>query len=140
MPAPGQASRTALAELITGCTQPGTGVKAGGPIGHSRALNGGVYYSGFTTALPPNHGILGKSNAVGYGNYGQTTETDWDSVDENDFGVTYAAISASSKHTTGVNVLMGDGSVRYVLNQVDPVLWKALGSVSGGETISDDSF
>jgi len=137
-PLPGKPSRQALAELITACTLPGAGDKAGGPIGHTRGLNGGVYYSGFTTALTPNHGILGTSGASARGNYGQTQETDWDNVDENDFGLTYAAVSASSRHTTGVNVLMGDGSVRYVMNQVDPVLWKAMGSVAGGETVNDD--
>ena len=28
--------------------------RPGGPIGHTRWCNGGVYYSGFTTAMPPN--------------------------------------------------------------------------------------
>ena len=143
VPLPGIASRKALEEQITRakCSTPATGAdKLGGPIGHTRGLNGGVYYSGYNTAMPPNHGVMAISLAANRGNFGQTQEMDWDNVDENDFGLTYAAISASSKHLTGVNVLFADGTVRYVLNQVDPTLWRALGSIAGGETINDSDY
>jgi prepilin-type N-terminal cleavage/methylation domain-containing protein len=43
--------------------------------------------------------------------------------------------SARSKHTGGVNVALGDASVRFVSNSVSVVTWRALGTRSGGETL-----
>ncbi len=45
--------------------------------------------------------------------------------------------SARSLHTGGVVVLLGDGSVRFVANLVALDFWRALGSMSGGETIGE---
>jgi prepilin-type N-terminal cleavage/methylation domain-containing protein/prepilin-type processing-associated H-X9-DG protein len=44
---------------------------------------------------------------------------------------------ARSKHPGGVNVLLGDGSVRFVRDSVNPVTWLALGTRQGGEVIND---
>ena len=40
---------------------------------------------------------------------------------------------ASSKHTGGVNILLGDGSVRFLRQTISPVTWQALGTRAGGE-------
>ncbi|MBI3837201.1 MAG: DUF1559 domain-containing protein [Planctomycetia bacterium] len=40
-----------------------------------------------------------------------------------------------SEHPTGCNVLFGDGSVRFVLETVNPLLWAAWATRAGGETI-----
>jgi prepilin-type N-terminal cleavage/methylation domain-containing protein len=45
--------------------------------------------------------------------------------------------AARSKHTGGVNLLRGDGSVRFVANGVDPLTWSNLGSINGGEVLGD---
>ena len=50
------------------------------------------------------------------------------------------AMSATSFHTAGVNLLMADGSVHFVKNAVDPKLWQALATIRGGEVVSADSF
>jgi prepilin-type processing-associated H-X9-DG protein len=42
-------------------------------------------------------------------------------------------LTAKSNHTGGVNLLMMDGSVRFVANSVDLVAWQAAASPSGGE-------
>jgi prepilin-type N-terminal cleavage/methylation domain-containing protein/prepilin-type processing-associated H-X9-DG protein len=140
VPAPGPNSTAALMALINSCGT-GTGkIKAGGPIGHTRWCNGGEYYSGFTTAMPPNMNISTASRATGFANAGQVLPMDWDSVDENDGGPTYMSLSASSRHPGGVNALFADGSVHFVKSTVNPVTWRALGSVQGGEVTSADQY
>jgi prepilin-type N-terminal cleavage/methylation domain-containing protein/prepilin-type processing-associated H-X9-DG protein len=47
---------------------------------------------------------------------------------------------ASSQHPGGVNVLFGDGSVRFIKDSVSMATWQALGSRNGGEVISSDSY
>ncbi|MFO0951090.1 MAG: DUF1559 domain-containing protein [Isosphaeraceae bacterium] len=140
VPAPGPNSAAALKALIASCGTATGKIKAGGPIGHTRWTNGGVYYSGFTTAMPPNSPVTAVSRANGFSNGGKTVPMDWDSVDENDGGPTYMSLSASSYHPGGVNSLFGDGSVRFVKNSVSPVTWRALGTIAGGEVVSADSF
>jgi prepilin-type N-terminal cleavage/methylation domain-containing protein/prepilin-type processing-associated H-X9-DG protein len=46
----------------------------------------------------------------------------------------------SSNHPGGVNVLFGDGSVRFLKSSVALNVWWALGSRNGGEMISDGAF
>ena len=140
IPAPGPASAAALAYQITNCGTATGKVKAGGPIGHTRWANGGVYYSGFTTAMPPNQTVSTVSRATGYSNAGQNLQMDWDWIDENDGGPTYMSLSASSHHPGGVNALFADGSVRFIKNSISPVTWTALGTIASGEVISADQY
>jgi prepilin-type N-terminal cleavage/methylation domain-containing protein/prepilin-type processing-associated H-X9-DG protein len=116
IPAPGPQSLSALSNLIASCR------KQPAPVGHTRWTNGGVYYSGFTTANTPNQRI------------------DWDWIDENDGGPTYMSLSASSQHPGGVNTLFADGSVKFIKNTINAVTWRALGSVQGGEVVSADQY
>ncbi|MBI1901541.1 MAG: DUF1559 domain-containing protein [Planctomycetia bacterium] len=44
---------------------------------------------------------------------------------------------ASSGHPVGVNVLLCDGSVRFVKNTVDIATWRAIGTRQGKETVGD---
>jgi prepilin-type processing-associated H-X9-DG protein len=48
--------------------------------------------------------------------------------------------TASSNHPGGVNVLMADGQVRFVSDNVDQRIWWAVGSKSGRESIDNASF
>jgi prepilin-type N-terminal cleavage/methylation domain-containing protein/prepilin-type processing-associated H-X9-DG protein len=48
-----------------------------------------------------------------------------------------AYFGSRSRHTSGVNVLLADGSVRFVNNQVNLATWRALGSTQGGEVVGD---
>jgi prepilin-type N-terminal cleavage/methylation domain-containing protein/prepilin-type processing-associated H-X9-DG protein len=45
-----------------------------------------------------------------------------------------------SFHPGGCNVLMGDGSVRFLKESISPVTLRALVSCAGGEVISSDSY
>jgi len=51
---------------------------------------------------------------------------------------TYAQKAARSRHTGGVNTLFGDGSIRFVRNQILPATWRAMGTMNGNETFTDD--
>ena len=46
--------------------------------------------------------------------------------------------SYSSYHTGGINVCLGDGSVRFVRNSIDIQVWQNVGSISGGEVVTLD--
>ena len=46
--------------------------------------------------------------------------------------------TANSRHSGGVNVLLADGSVRFVRNSVSKDVDVALGTRNGGEVISED--
>jgi prepilin-type N-terminal cleavage/methylation domain-containing protein/prepilin-type processing-associated H-X9-DG protein len=47
-------------------------------------------------------------------------------------------VPASSNHTGGVNVVLCDGSVRFVPNGITLATWRALGSRDGGEVLGPD--
>jgi prepilin-type N-terminal cleavage/methylation domain-containing protein/prepilin-type processing-associated H-X9-DG protein len=55
-------------------------------------------------------------------------------------GPTFAAITARSYHPGGVNVLLGDGSVKVIKSTIDGMVWRALSTPSGGEVISADRY
>lgn len=52
----------------------------------------------------------------------------------------HAIVSARSDHPGGVNVLLGDGSVKFVKSTVNVFTWRALGTRNGGEVISADQY
>jgi prepilin-type N-terminal cleavage/methylation domain-containing protein/prepilin-type processing-associated H-X9-DG protein len=45
--------------------------------------------------------------------------------------------TARSNHPGGVNILMGDGSVRLARESIDLNIWQAISSPDGGETVGD---
>lgn len=57
-------------------------------------------------------------------------------------GITWSgvAMTATSRHPGGVNLLLGDGSLRFASDQVEPRVWRALGTIAGEEIISDDAY
>jgi prepilin-type N-terminal cleavage/methylation domain-containing protein len=124
IPAPSVDPYTAIPEYLSGaCTQKTTG--------HGEWTDGASTETGFTTAWPPNTVIRAGSPAI---------EVDLISKGEKAGGPTYAAIISRSFHPGGVNVLSGDGSVRFIKSSINGITWRALGSVAGGEVISADSL
>ncbi len=49
-------------------------------------------------------------------------------------------VPPSSRHSGGVNGLMGDGTVRFLKTSVSLPTWRALGTRAGGEVLSADSY
>ncbi len=99
--------------------------------GKTRWSNSNSYYSGLTFALPPNaKSTAGPENLI----------YDLITMDENNGSPTYAAVTARSWHNGGVNAMFADGSVRFIKDTIDGGIWRALGTVAGGEVISADQF
>ena len=48
--------------------------------------------------------------------------------------------AARSRHLNGVNLLLGDGSVRFVNNAISLPAWRSLATRAGQEVISDPSY
>ncbi|MFO0954843.1 MAG: DUF1559 domain-containing protein, partial [Isosphaeraceae bacterium] len=49
-------------------------------------------------------------------------------------------VPPSSRHPGGVNLLLGDGSVRFVKSTVSVPTWRGIGTRAGGEVISGDAY
>jgi prepilin-type N-terminal cleavage/methylation domain-containing protein/prepilin-type processing-associated H-X9-DG protein len=77
---------------------------------------------------PPNPGALCDSQpGQGLACYNQGSQ-----------GAEYTG--SRSRHPGGVNTLFGDGSVHFMKNSISAITWVQLGSISGGEVISSDSY
>jgi prepilin-type N-terminal cleavage/methylation domain-containing protein/prepilin-type processing-associated H-X9-DG protein len=48
--------------------------------------------------------------------------------------------NAQSNHPGGVNILLADGSARFVKSSISPQTWMAIGTKANGETVSADSY
>ncbi|WP_437231195.1 H-X9-DG-CTERM domain-containing protein [Planctomicrobium sp. SH661] len=46
-------------------------------------------------------------------------------------------MAARSLHTGGVHSLLGDGSVRFVSNNIHLDTWRGLSSMNGGEVLGE---
>ena len=99
--------------------------------GHTEWPDGQVNQSGFTTAWPPNTKINAGDPAIDLDINGQR---------EKNGGPTFAAFNSRSYHPGGVNVLLGDGSVRFIKESVDGMTWRGLGTIRGGEVLSADAY
>jgi prepilin-type processing-associated H-X9-DG protein len=51
-----------------------------------------------------------------------------------DFNETAAS---RSRHTGGVNVVMGDGSVHFISQNINLATWQALGTIASGDIFSN---
>jgi prepilin-type N-terminal cleavage/methylation domain-containing protein/prepilin-type processing-associated H-X9-DG protein len=100
------------------------------PDGHAEWVDGGVHHTGFTTAWTPNK-VTGNT---------AIRDLDLSGQREKSGGPTFAAITSRSYHPGGVNVLLGDGSVRFIKNTIAGATWRALGTVAGSEVIGADSY
>lgn len=121
-------------------------VVANGPLPSERFFSGKLYWSGVTFIVPPNGCSCG----------GDPSATTTGAVG------TPAIITPSSRHTGGCHVLLGDGTVRFVNENINsgndtiavdasgtavinpPVngqspygVWGAIGTHGSGETLSD---
>ena len=102
---------------------------------HTEWSDGNAHAGGFTTAWPPNKAIVPPPGSLYAG-----MDLDLNGLNEELGGPTFAAINSRSYHPGGVDVLLSDGSARFVKSTIDGMIWRALGTVAGGEVISDDAY
>ncbi len=106
-----------------------TKYQSSGGIGNgpgSQWSTGAMGYTIFNTIVPPNGGGTVKWSACRDGCCVQAQHAHW--------------VNAVSNHSGGVNVLLADGSVRFVKDSIAMMTWWALGTKARGETLSSDSF
>ncbi|HET6882356.1 MAG TPA: DUF1559 domain-containing protein [Pirellulales bacterium] len=80
-----------------------------------RWINGGYLSTAYNHYLVPNSPLFDCLNSAN--NYGLKGARSW--------------------HPTGVNLLLCDGSVRFVSESVNPVMWLYVATRAGGETVND---
>src|SRR5262245_4783594 len=88
-----------------------------GKFTHVEWVDGKVHEAGFTTVFAPN-------TVVGYASGGTTYDVDFVSATESSTGDTYAAVTSRSYHSNGVNVVLVDGSVRFVSGSIPLATWR----------------
>jgi prepilin-type N-terminal cleavage/methylation domain-containing protein/prepilin-type processing-associated H-X9-DG protein len=97
---------------------------------HVEWVDGKVHETGYTAAFTPNTRMVYSSGGV-------DTDVDYVSAAESKPEDTFAAVTARSFHTGGVNVMLMDGSVRFVRNSVPLATWQALATRAGNEVAGD---
>ena len=80
-------------------------------------FHGNKTHARFTETMPPN-----------------TWGCGWGGADDG------GAIPASSRHSGGINAMMGDGSVKFIKDSINLPTWWALGTRAGSEVVSADAF
>ena len=92
----------------------------------NRWLLGNSGYTLFNTVVPPNSKQYPWANCrVDCNNCGP---------DSSNF------MNAQSNHPGGVNVLMGDGSVRFIKDSIQQIIWMRIGTAGANDTVSADQF
>lgn len=91
------------------------------PMGSTFFVFGTEWPGGYNHIMAPNHlscfnGVAGESN---------------------ESNKRYSAVTATSLHSGGVNVLLGDGSCRFVSEHINRGVWQAVGTRNSGEVISE---
>ena len=102
--------------------------------GHTEWADARAHQTGFTTVLTPNANVIVVKGGTTYQHADFTNRREGSHATE----ITYAAVTARSYHTGGVNVGLFDGSVRFVRESLDLATWRALGTRQGGEILAGD--
>jgi len=101
---------------------------------HTEWVEGKASQTGFTSTFAPNANVPHASG-------GTTYDVNFHHVGEGSLTastpLSYAAITSRSFHTGGVNILLMDGSVRFVSNGVGLATWRALGTRAGNDLVGD---
>ena len=100
--------------------------------GHTEWVDGHVHQSGMTTLFVPN-------TEIPYSSGGAILDIDFTSFREGSSltAQSYSSVGSRSFHVGMVHVMLMDGSVRSVSENIAVTIWQALGTRAGGEVIGD---
>lgn len=101
--------------------------------GHTEWVDGRTHQAGFTATFAPNTKVLCENDGTTYDVDGNSNRVGVDTSSP-----TYAAVTARSYHSGGlVNIAKMDGSVDAVTSEVDILVWRAMATRNGGETVAE---
>jgi prepilin-type processing-associated H-X9-DG protein len=109
--------------------------------GQGTDLRGFTWYgptSGFTSYNGPNSflpDVLTEESQCLYP-FSTNPPCTWNTPDD----AVPVVLASRSRHPGGVNVMLGDGSVRFVKSMVNLVVWRALSTTQGGEIVGGDAY
>lgn len=98
--------------------------------GHTEWVCGRAIHTGFTTTFTPNTRVL---RTVGDQIFDFDVSTSREGASTT--LPTYGIITSRSYHSGLANFLLMDGSVRNIVNEIDPMVYQAMGSRAGREVI-----
>ena len=100
--------------------------------GHTEWVDGRAHQASFTATFTPNTKVL-------FNDSGQELDVDWTNQQEGRSmeARTYAAVTARSFHSGGVNVCRVDGSTDFRSDDVDRLTWQAFSTRAGGEVLGE---
>ena len=137
VPDQGPAGVTMALNLIAGCKGLPAGTK---PSADASAGANWLFTQGFDTVdvsyshvMTPNTLTCTGAESGFFGAQGNFTS-------DGSGGGWLGASTAGSNHPGGVNVSMGDGSVKFIKDSISYQTWWALGTRNLGEVISSDSY
>ncbi len=98
--------------------------------GHTEWVDGRAHQTGFTTTFTPNTEVICNVGGVDY-------DVDWTNQQEGKSATapTFDAVTARSYHSGGVQVLMMDGSVHFVEEEINLDVWRRLSTRAGREVV-----
>ena len=96
--------------------------------GHTEWVDGRAHQTGFTATFTPNTEVI-HSTGSGVFDVDFNSSREGKTTDK----ITYAVVTSRSHHPGGVQVLLADGSGRFITDQIDLVTWRALATRKGGE-------
>lgn len=102
--------------------------------GQGSDLRGFIWWgdaAGFTGYLPPNTSLPDVIYTPGYCQSGVNNNPPCIGTPT---GTQPTMMGSRSRHTNGVNVVWCDGTVRFISNSIDPLVWRALSTSRGGES------
>lgn len=117
-------------------TTPAEVVAMGGDFktnsGHTEWVDGRCHQASFTATFTPN-------TKVAYDNGGEEVDVDWTNQQEGKSTTvrTYAAVTARSHHSGGVNVCRVDGSTEFISDDVNRTTWQTFATRAGGEVLGE---
>lgn len=100
--------------------------------GHTEWVDGRCHQASLTATFTPNTKVL-------YDNGGQEVDVDWTNQQEgkSTSARTYAAVTARSFHSGGVNVCRVDGSTGFISDDVNRNTWQSFATRAGGEVLGE---